>query len=59
MKAQKVKISIEVEVLSVDVLKSMLAAAVDQIEREAESGMLRMSDGDEVSWSVIREDVEF
>ena len=59
MKAQKVMVKIEVEALSIATLKGLLADVVSQIEREAETGTLLMTDGDSVKWVTKREDVEF
>jgi len=59
MKAEKVTVRIEVEVLSIDVLRSLLADVLTHIEAEAESGSLAMADGDCVTWQTTRAPVSF
>jgi hypothetical protein len=59
MKADKVTVKIEVECLSIDVLPSLLADVAKQVDNEAESGYLRMSDGDCIEWKTERKTVEF
>lgn len=59
MKAEKVTVTISVEALSIDSLRGLLSNVIEQVDRESETGLLRMSDGDEVSWSTKREAVEF
>ena len=58
MKAQKVTVEIKMESLSIDVLRAMLASVIEQVEREAVSGVLSMEDGDFVEWTTTREHVE-
>jgi len=59
MNAEKVTTTITVETLSVDSVKALLVQAIQQFEDEAHSGTLRMADGDQVSWAITREKVEF
>lgn len=59
MKAQKVTVKIEMESLSIDVLRGMLSQVVEQVEDGAESGRLAMDDGDCISWETSRIPVAF
>lgn len=59
MKANKVVVTIRIEMLSIDVLRTMLATVIEQVENEAESGALLMADGDQVEWLTERIPVEF
>lgn len=59
MKAEKVTVIIEMESLSIDVLRSMLVTVIEQVEQEAESGEISMQDGDFIKWSTVREPVNF
>jgi len=59
MKAEKVTVKIEMQALSIDCLKGMLANVIEQIEGEAESGHLAMADGDCIKWETVRESVVF
>ncbi len=59
MRAEKVKVVITVEALSIDTLNSLLSAVVTQVKCEAENGLLRMADGDQVDWTTTRTAVEF
>ena len=59
MKAQKVTVTIVVEVLSIDVVSGLVPEALLHIDREHENGFLSSSDGDSVKWTTVREDVEF
>jgi len=59
MKAQKVMLSINMEGLSIDIARGMIADVLAQIDNGNESGMLRSNDGDEIRWDTTRKDVEF
>jgi hypothetical protein len=59
MKAQKVSVEIKIESLDIAVLRGMLFNVIDQIEKEATSGELLMSDGDLIKWSTTHTAVEF
>lgn len=59
MKTQKVSIKIEVETLDIASVNGLLLHMVEQIDREVESGMLSMHDGDQISWETSKKDVEF
>jgi len=59
MKAEKVTVTIKVEALSIDALDGLLGNVIEQVNRESETGLLAMSDGDQVSWSTKRESVKF
>jgi hypothetical protein len=58
MKATKYSMTVKVEVLSIDVIPQLLADVQHAIRGEDVEGMLRASDGDEVSWSLKSEQVE-
>ena len=59
MKAQKVTVEIKMELLSIDTLRGMLMSVIHEVEKEAENGELAMQDGDVISWSTTRKEVEF
>lgn len=59
MKANKVMVKIEVEMLSIDTLKGLLAEVVSQVQKECETGTLQMADGDSMKWDTKREEVIF
>ena len=59
MKAIKITVKIEVEVLSLDCLNSLLLDLSDQISKEKESGFFELNDGDNVKWETKRIPVEF
>ena len=59
MKAQKYKVSIEVESLSMDTLHGLLAEVVRNVEHEINSGNLMHDDGDTVKWETETKPVEF
>ena len=57
MKTQKVTVTIKLEALDIQVLRGMLNDVIEQVEREAESGVLEMSDGDRIEWETKRNNV--
>jgi hypothetical protein len=59
MKANKITVTITVEVLSIDSVPGMLQEVVNQVDKEIECGMLFMGDGDQVEWNTERELVDF
>ncbi len=59
MKAEKVTVTIEMESLSIDTLSAMLCSVMEQVEKEAENGELKMQDGDCIKWKTTRKAVEF
>ena len=59
MKANKVTVTIKVESLSIDVLRSLLAKVIEQVDEEYENGKLVADDGDTVEWNTERKEVEF
>ena len=59
MKAQKVTVKIEMEALSVDVLRGLLEKVLMHVESETENGQLSASDGDSIKWSTTRKDITF
>lgn len=59
MKAQKTTVEIKIEVLSIDVLDSLLSEMKTLINKEVENGKLTFNDGDSIKWNTTRKDVEF
>lgn len=59
MKANKVRVTIIVEALSIDAVPGLISQAVEQIEREMTSGNLAADDGDVVDWGTVITPVEF
>lgn len=59
MKANKVTVTIKIESLSIDVLRSLLAKVIEQVDEEYENGKLVADDGDTVEWNTERKEVEF
>lgn len=59
MKSEKVTVKIEMEALSIDVLRHMLAEMLNNVEASAESGHLSMADGDCIKWETVRTPVNF
>lgn len=59
MKAEKITVTIKFEALSIDSLPAMISQMQMQISSEVESGLLRMSDGDEIKWDTKRTPIEF
>lgn len=59
MRATKVLVTITVEGLSVDILRGMVAKAIEQIQSEFDYGELKADDGDSVRWNVERTPVVF
>ena len=59
MKATKVKVTIEVEVLAIESAPALIANVAEQISLETEEGTLIKDDGDTVTWGVERTKVAF
>jgi len=59
MKAQKVTITITVEVLAVEAATGLVNQALQRIDAEYEHGLLMANDGDTVRWETVRESIEF
>lgn len=59
MKTTKVTFNITVEVLHINSVPGLLEEVIRAIMNENEQGMLHKDDGDEVYWSVKRDNVEF
>jgi hypothetical protein len=59
MKAQKVVVTVRVEVLAVEVAPAMICKAMQQMADEVQEGKLVMADGDTVEWDTVHNDVEF
>ena len=52
MTATKYTVVVTCEVLSLDVVPSLLADVIKQMQNEVTEGMHRMDDGDQVDWDV-------
>jgi len=50
MRANKITLSVTVEVLSIDSVPALLNLAADQLRREVAHGNLVMEDGDTIFW---------
>jgi hypothetical protein len=59
MKATKYTVTIELEVLSMDVVRTQLIQVLDAFSNEHINGYLSSEDGDNVAWSTHAEEVEF
>ena len=59
MEANKVTVTIKVEVLSIDTVAGLLQDVITQIMREFENGRLVANDGDLIEWDTKRENVKF
>lgn len=59
MKAEKVVVTIKVELLHIDALAGTVGRAVSQVDDGMECGHLAADDGDTVSWETTRTPVEF
>lgn len=59
MQATKYTLQINIECLSKDSMFGLISKACDQISDEVDSGTLHHDDGDEVSWEITTEQVEF
>ena len=59
MKAEKVTVKIEMEALSIDVLKGMLCSVIEAVESGAINGKLSMDDGDQIEWTTEFKPVYF
>jgi len=56
MKANKVTVTIKVEVLSTDTVLSFVQQMLCQYDREFHNGSLTADDGDTVAWSTKQEE---
>lgn len=59
MQATKYKVTVEVEVLSLDVVPSLLTEIANNIDNENISGSLLKDDGDSCKWETCSELVNF
>ena len=59
MKATKYTVTVELEVLSLDVVRTQLFKVLGAFEDEHINGYLSSDDGDNVAWSTHAEEVEF
>ena len=59
MKANKLTVKIEVEVLSMDSVTAKVADAMEQFDKEQRVGELISEDGDSVKWQTVSKKVEF
>ena len=59
MKAEKITVKIEVEVLSIDVVEGVVADFARSWENQKRNGQLISEDGDTVTWTTKTKKVEF
>jgi hypothetical protein len=59
MQATKFTVTVEIEVLSLEVVPSLLCEVTDNIRAENRSGSLLKEDGDHIQWGVKSERVDF
>ena len=59
MQATKFKLTVEVEVLSLDAIPALICELVQNIQNENRSGSLLKEDGDHIKWGVNSERVDF
>jgi len=59
MKATKYIITLTMEMLSIDVVPSLLQKAILEISDEYNNGSLTAEDGDSIQWVTKQEPVEF
>ena len=59
MQCDKVTVTIKMESLSIQTLRGMLMDVIELVEHEAESGELKMQDGDCITWNTERTPVSF
>ena len=59
MNGIKYTLTVTIEVLSVDTMRSMLHSVVDHIDNEYHSGSLTADDGDTVTWDITSSKVSF
>lgn len=59
MKANKVVVTITVEVLHIDAAPALIQHVIAGLDNEFESGALCANDGDTVSWETERRQVTF
>ncbi|MFA5151758.1 MAG: hypothetical protein WC554_04270 [Clostridia bacterium] len=59
MKANKVKIKIDVSVLSIDSVPILLLEVIERIRSEFSSGKIIADDGDQIKWKTKIKAVKF
>tara|TARA_R110000772_G_scaffold190788_1_gene301605 strand:+ start:734 stop:913 length:180 start_codon:yes stop_codon:yes gene_type:complete len=59
MQGTKFTVTVEIEVLSLDVVPSILHEVTENIRAENRSGSLLKEDGDHIKWGVKSERVDF
>jgi len=57
MKAQKVTLTLRVEVLHIEAARALILQAVEKIDESYEGGGLRADDGDAITWDTERQEV--
>lgn len=55
MQAEKITLTIKIEVLSLDSIAGILQEVIGNIENEKTAGTLRWNDGDEVVWGTEKQ----
>ena len=55
MKVEKIKFTVEIEVLFVDVIPAMLIDIAKHVQNEQTSGTLRCDDGDQMQWDTEKQ----
>lgn len=58
MKAQKVTLKIQTDTLDILSARALLTQVIEQLDKEAEAGVLQMRDGDKVAWVTTYKDVK-
>jgi hypothetical protein len=59
MKANKITLAVQIDVLSIDSIGGLLIEVAEHISCENRSGKLSKDDGDCVQWDIISQPVEF
>jgi hypothetical protein len=59
VKATKYEVKIEMQVLSIDVVESLLCEVIRNINNESINGSIEKDDGDAVEWNTQSTSVEF
>ena len=59
MTGKKIMVNVNIEVLSIDVVPSVLMDVIDQFQKEHPTGSFTSDDGDMATWSTVSVDVSF
>jgi len=59
MRAEKVTVTLQIDVLSIDSVPALLYEAAEHIRSEIEHAIITKSDGDTIDWDISRKPVEF